>query len=50
MWSEQAGFFVQKHAASFERMQVPNKQLVNHYENVPLSVVRGWHEGQTAFQ
>ena len=50
MWSEQAGFFVQKHAVSFERVQVPNKQLVNRYENVPLSVIRGWHEGQTASQ
>ncbi len=50
MWSEQAGFFVQQHAESFERVQVPNKQLVNRYENVPLSVVRGWHEGWTASQ
>jgi len=50
MWSEQAGFFVQEHAASFERVQAPNRQLVNHYENVPLSVIRGWHEGQTAPQ
>jgi hypothetical protein len=48
MWSEQAGFFVQQHAESFERVQVPNKQLVNRYENVPLSVIRGWREGWTA--
>lgn len=43
-WALQAGFFVQSHAQHFERLSVPLAQPVKHYENLPLSVIRGWRE------
>jgi hypothetical protein len=45
-WSEQAGFVFQKHARSFERVQVSVTQPVSHYENLPLSAFQGWR-GET---
>jgi hypothetical protein len=41
-WAEQAGFFVQTHAADFSRVRVPLGQPVSRYENLPLSAIRGW--------
>jgi hypothetical protein len=41
-WAEQAGFLVQSHALHFERLRVPLAQPVSHYEDLPLSAVRGW--------
>src|SRR5947209_11740331 len=43
-WGEQAGSFMQQHAGSFARVPVPVNQPVIHYENVPLSVFRGWRD------
>ena len=43
-WAEQAGFLVQSHAAHFKRERVPLAQPVSRYENLPLSVIRGWRE------
>jgi hypothetical protein len=42
MWSEQTGFFLQTHGGHFERVQVSNNKPVSRYENLPLSVIRGW--------
>jgi hypothetical protein len=41
-WAEQAGFIVQSHALHFERVRVSLAQPVSHYENLPLSAIRGW--------
>jgi len=41
-WATQAGFLVQSHALHFERVRVPMAQRVSHYENLPLSAIRGW--------
>ena len=41
-WALQAGFLVQSHALHFERVRVPLAQPVSHYENLPLSAIRGW--------
>jgi Dolichyl-phosphate-mannose-protein mannosyltransferase len=41
-WSEQAGFLVQQHALTLERVQVPVGQPVSPYENLPLVAIRGW--------
>lgn len=41
-WSQQTGFFMQKHALKFERVKVPLQQPVNRYENLPLSFFQGW--------
>ena len=41
-WSEQLGFFIQQHAAHLERLQVPIDRPVMHYENLPLTLIRGW--------
>lgn len=41
-WAEQAGFVVQRHALHFERVPVPLAQPVSHYEDLPLSAIRGW--------
>jgi uncharacterized membrane protein len=41
-WALQAGFLVQSHALHVERVRVPLAQPVTHYENLPLSAIRGW--------
>jgi hypothetical protein len=41
-WALQAGFLVQRHARQVERVRVPLAQPVAHYENLPLSAIRGW--------
>ena len=41
-WATQAGFLVQSHALHFDRVRVPMAQLVIHYEDLPLSAIRGW--------
>lgn len=41
-WATQAGSLVQNHALHFERVRVPLAQQVSHYENLPLSAIRGW--------
>jgi hypothetical protein len=41
-WALQAGFLVQSHALHFERIRVSLAQPVSHYENLPLSAIRGW--------
>jgi hypothetical protein len=43
-WSEQAAFALQRHAAHFERVQVPVGQPVSLYEDLPLAAISGWRE------
>jgi hypothetical protein len=41
-WAQQAGFLVQSKSLQFERIRVPMAQSVSHYEDLPLSAIRGW--------
>jgi hypothetical protein len=42
-WSMQVAYVIQMHAEQVRPVNIPVRNPVNHFENVPLLVVEGWH-------